>query len=132
MKQQAAAIPFRVSGRKVEICLIRPKGSRNKWGIPKGFIERGDSARDAALKEAEEEAGLRGKLVGQSVGRYQYDKWGTTLEVTVYLMEVKAEQDDWHEADYRERHWKSLRDAARLLERHPVRPFLKNLKERLP
>ena len=131
MKQQAAAIPFRVSGRRLEVCLIRTKGSRNKWGIPKGFIERGDSARDAALKEAEEEAGLRGRLVGASVGRYRYDKWGTTLEVTVYLMEVKNEQDEWHESDYRERHWKPYREAARLLERHPVRPFLKGLKERL-
>ena len=131
MKQQAAAIPFRISGRKLEVCLIRPKGSRTRWGIPKGFVERGDSARDAALKEAEEEAGLRGKLVGASVGRYKYDKWGTTLEVTVYLMRVKTEQDEWQESDSRERHWKSFRDAARLLGRHPVRPFLKRLKERL-
>jgi 8-oxo-dGTP pyrophosphatase MutT (NUDIX family) len=131
VKQQAAAIPFRISGRKLEVCLIRRKGSRNRWGIPKGFVERGDSARDAALKEAEEEAGLRGKLVGASVGRYKYDKWGTTLEVTVYLMKVKTEEDDWQESDYRERHWKSFRDAARLLGRHPVRPFLKSLKERL-
>ena len=46
-------------------------------------------------------------------------------------MEVKDEDDDWDEADFRERHWTSLPEAAELLERHPVRPLLKNVKERL-
>ncbi|HKY21818.1 MAG TPA: NUDIX domain-containing protein [Vicinamibacterales bacterium] len=131
MKQQAAVIPFRGSGRKLEICLIRKKGSKRKWGIPKGFVDRGDTAREAALKEAAEEAGLKGRLVGDPVGRYEYEKWGASLEVTVYLMEVKDEEDDWDEADFRERHWTSLDDAAELLERHPVHPLIKHAIERL-
>ena len=132
MKQQAAVIPFRGSGKKLEICLIRKKGSKKKWGIPKGFVDRGDSTRETALKEAGEEAGLKGRLIGDPVGSYEYQKWGANLEVTVYLMEVKDEDDDWDEADFRERHWTSLAEAAELLERHPVRPLLKSVKERLP
>ena len=131
MKQQAAVIPFRGSGRKLEICLIRKKGSKKKWGIPKGFVDRGDSTKETALKEAGEEAGLKGRLIGDPVGSYEYRKWGTSLEVTVYLMEVKDEEEDWDEADFRERHWTSLQEAAELLERHPVHPLLKSAKERL-
>ena len=130
MKQQAAVIPFRGSGKKLEICLIRKKGSKKSWGIPKGFVDRGDSTKEAALKEAGEEAGLKGRLVGDPVGRYEYQKWGVNLEVTVYLMEVKDQDDEWDESDFRERHWTSLQEAAELLERHPVRQLLKSLKER--
>ena len=126
VKQQAAVIPFRGTGKKLEICLIRKKGSKKKWGIPKGFVDRGDTTKETALKEAGEEAGLKGRLVGDPVGSYEYQKWGVKLDVTVYLMEVKDEDDDWDEADFRERHWTSLQEAAELLERHPVRPLLKN------
>ena len=131
MKQQAGVIPFRGSGKKLEICVIRRKGSRKKWGIPKGFVDRGDTAKEAALKEASEEAGLKGKLVGDPVGSYEYEKWGTGLEVTVYLMEVKTEEDDWDEAEFRERRWTSFDEAAELLDRHPVQPLLGRAKGRL-
>lgn len=131
MKEQAAVIPFRANGKKLEICLIRKKGSKRKWGIPKGFIARGDTAKEAALKEAVEEAGLRGRIFGDQIGRYEYHKWGTTLEVTVYLMEVKREEDEWDESDFRERHWTSLRAATTLLARHPVQSLLSTVKGRL-
>jgi 8-oxo-dGTP pyrophosphatase MutT (NUDIX family) len=130
VRQQAAAIPFRRSGKKLEICLIRRNGSK-KWGIPKGFVERGDTTKDAALKEALEEAGLKGRLVGDAVGTYEYRKWGTKLDVTVYLMEVQEEEDEWDEADFRDRQWMSFEDAAEKLEEHPVQPLIDGAKGRL-
>lgn len=131
MKQQAAVIPFRGSGKKLEVCLIRKKGSKRKWGIPKGFIDRGETPKESALKEASEEAGLKGRLIGDPVGTYEYQKWGTTLAVTVYLMEVKDEEDHWDEEDFRERHWTSLPQAMELLERHPVHQLMGTAKSRL-
>jgi 8-oxo-dGTP pyrophosphatase MutT (NUDIX family) len=130
MRKQAGVIPFRGAGKKLEICLIRRMGSK-KWGIPKGFIERGDSSKDAALKEALEEAGLKGRLVGEAVGSYEYRKWGTSLDVTVYLMEVQEQEDDWDEADIREREWTSLEDAEEKLKQHPIQALMETAKERL-
>lgn len=130
MTQQAAVIPFRGAGKKLEVCLIRKKGAKKKWGIPKGFIDRGESTREAALKEALEEAGLKGRLVGEAIGNYEYQKWGATLTVTVYLMEVRSEEDEWDEVDVRERHWTSLTEAAQLLQRHPVCTLIARVKER--
>ena len=131
MKLQAAVIPFRGTGKKLEICLIRRKGSRKKWGIPKGFIDAGETPKDTALKEALEEAGLKGRLVGDPVGSYEYQKWGIVLAVTVYLMEVKDEDDDWDEAEFRERYWTSLEDAEELLARHPVQSLIDLARGRL-
>lgn len=131
MTLQAAVIPFRGAGKTLEICLIRRKGSGRKWGIPKGFIDRGETPKDAALKEAFEEAGLKGRLVGGPVGSYEYEKWGATLTVTVYLMEVKDEEDDWAEVDLRERLWTSLEEAAELLARHPVQSLIDHARGRL-
>src|SRR5215510_13661109 len=72
--RQAAVIPVRrVAGGTVQVCLIRKKTSA-RWGIPKGYIERGDDWSDAALREAHEEAGLDGRVLGEIVGTYEYDK----------------------------------------------------------
>jgi phosphohistidine phosphatase len=121
--QQAAAIAvMRIAG-DLEVCLIRRKGSKS-WGIPKGLVDPGDTREETALNEAWEEAGLTGRLVGKPVGTYEYEKWGTTLTVAVYLMQVVAEEDTWEEEVFRERRWVSFEDAVSLLQRHPVLPLL--------
>lgn len=107
----------------MEICLIRTSGQK-KWKIPKGFVDRGESVEEAALKEAWEEAGLRGRLVGDAIGSYEYEKWGLELTVAVYLMEVNSEEDVWDESGFRERTWAGLHDAFERLASHPVGPLL--------
>ena len=129
-RDQAGVIPFRRKRDAVEICLIRSKGQR-KWKIPKGFVDPGETPRQAALKEAREEAGLHGRLLGEALGTYKYSKWGVTLTVAVFLMEVTAEEDDWEEARVRQRSWTSLRAAIAALKRHPVQKLLDEATEKL-
>ncbi len=33
------------------------------WSLPKGHLERGESARQAAVREVEEETGIRGEII---------------------------------------------------------------------
>lgn len=108
------------------MCLIRRKDS-SKWGIPKGFIDRGDTPEQAALNEAFEEAGLSGRLIGKSIGTYEYQKAGIPLTVAVFLMAVLEEQSAWQEMSFRERHWRSVEEALTLLEDHRVWPLLDGL-----
>jgi len=121
--QQAAAIAVRRRARSLQVCLIRRKDS-GTWGIPKGVVDHGDTREETALNEAWEEAGLKGRLIGDAIGTYKYKKWDKTLRVAVYVMEVLDQADTWEEAGFRERRWTSFEKAVERLTRHPVRPLL--------
>src|SRR5262245_45695125 len=97
---QAAAIPVH-SGR---ICLVNSSSGRG-WVIPKGHIEPGHTAHEAALQEAWEEAGLVGTLHATPVGSYQYKKNGLTYRVIVFLMQVTKAAAAWPENHRRRRCW---------------------------
>ena len=49
--RQVAVIAVRRRARDVEVCLIRRRYSA-RWGVPKGFIDPGDTPEEAALTEA--------------------------------------------------------------------------------
>jgi 8-oxo-dGTP diphosphatase len=55
------------------------------WSFPKGKLHSGESWEDAALREVEEETGLRCTL-GEEVGRTHYEVGGEPKEVRYYAM----------------------------------------------
>jgi phosphohistidine phosphatase len=128
--QQAAAVPYRLRNGRPEFCLVTSI-RRGLWQIPKGIIDPGETPQQTALKEAEEEAGLVGRIEGEPLGRYQYAKWGTTLDVTVFLMHVTASEDHWEEASVRERMWCPADEASRAIQREEVRPMIEAAIERI-
>ena len=109
--QQAGVIAVRRDGNGFEVCLVRRKASR-RWGIPKGMVDRGDTHEETALNEAWEEAGLKGRLIGEALGTFEYKKWDRDFVVAVYLMDVTEASDDYEEAHFRDRTWWSLTEAA--------------------
>ena len=120
---QAAAIPYRMKKGTPEFCLITSLGKGN-WGFPKGLIDPGETPVEAALKESDEEAGLAGEIKGKPLGRFVYEKWGTSLEVTVYLMEVSSAADDWYEMKLRKRAWCNEAKARERLHRQEYQELL--------
>jgi 8-oxo-dGTP pyrophosphatase MutT (NUDIX family) len=121
--EQATAIPYRRQGPWLEFCLITTaQGLR--WGFPKGIIEPGQTAEEAALQESVEEAGLHGLIEGDDLGAYDYSKWGRTLHVRAFLMQVSQTDDDWLEAHFRRRAWCSFEEARSRLDRPPLRQLL--------
>ncbi|MBC8874044.1 MAG: NUDIX hydrolase [Planctomycetes bacterium] len=120
---QASAIPFRHVDNGVEFCLITSL-KRKRWMFPKGIIDPGETYVETALKEAHEEAGLHGRIVGEPLGTYEYFKWETTLEVTVVLMEVLNCDDLWEEAGLRERRWLPAAEALEILSQRELRHLL--------
>ena len=128
---QAAVIPVRrTDDGVVQVCLIRRKTS-SKWSIPKGYIERGENHAQAALAEADEEAGLDGCIKGNLIGTYEYEKGVLRLTVAVYVMEVTEERTSWREMRWRERRWYSIEEAADLLRRHHVWPLYDRIRPML-
>ena len=137
--QQVAVIPVRrMDDGTVQVCLIRKKTSE-KWSIPKGFIDRGYNHTQAALAEADEEAGLDGCLRGEMIGTYGYEKGLLFLTVAVYVMEVIEERTTWREMRWRERRWFSIEEACVRLRSHHVsdlydriRPILATMSQNTP
>lgn len=127
---QASAVPHRAAEGGREFCLITSIAG-GRWGFPKGIIDPGETPAETALKEALEEAGLRGRLDAEPLGRYRYAKWGRMLSVTAFLMEVSQCENRWLEAGQRQRRWVTVDEAARLLDRRPLARLLELALERL-
>lgn len=119
---QAGAVPYRLRGECIEFCLITSL-KKKRWIFPKGIVDPGETPQETALKEALEEAGLRGRIVGEPLGSYRDTKWGTPLDVTVWLMEVDHCDDHWHEHDLRERRWVEPALVAEMVSKKRLKRF---------
>jgi 8-oxo-dGTP pyrophosphatase MutT (NUDIX family) len=126
VRQQAAVIPYRVHKARVEVALVSRSGGKG-WIVPKGSVGPGEGPRDAAIREAEEEAGLRGIVTRKPLGRYRHVKGRGDCRVDVYLMRVTAVLEHWLEDKWRRRRWMPVADAADRL-REELHPFIYDLK----
>jgi 8-oxo-dGTP pyrophosphatase MutT (NUDIX family) len=123
---QAAALPV----YQGQICLVTSR-SGNGWVAPKGKLEPGKSARDIALQEAWEEAGLVGFLHEDPLGSYRYEKNGAVYQVQVFLMEVTQVHNTWPEAHERQRAWCLPQHAHRHVYQLGLRELLREIQPSL-
>ena len=103
----------RTSSDKVKILLVhRPR--YDDWSLPKGKLEPGESARNAAVREVEEETGLRCK-VGDELAELRYkDRKGRAKRVRYWAMRpVDGEFEPNDEVD--EVRWVPLADVGDVL-----------------
>lgn len=115
--RQVAALCWRPGHGGVEVLLITSLGSK-RWILPKGWAENGMTLAEAAAREAYEEAGVRGEVAPQPVGRYHYLKekknggGGVPCTAEVFPLRVTAELDDWPEKGARRMAWLPPEQAA--------------------
>lgn len=115
------------SGR---VLLITSRGT-GRWIIPKGWPMTGRSAAGAALREAWEEAGVRGHAQETPIGQYGYNKKqgrGLTIPISVqvYLIRVSRLENDFPEAGERDRAWFTPAEAADLVDEDELKDLLRN------
>jgi len=128
---QSSVVPYRVHDGEPQVMIVRSSSDRH-WVVPKGIADPGMTPQDSARKEALEEAGVEGRIVGEPLGNYDYPKWGASCSVEVYAMQVEHElpEEEWEE-NHRGRRWVSADMAAALVKQRALEPMIKALAERL-
>lgn len=118
VRTQFAALPYRVVGDKVQVCLVTTRGS-GRWILPRGWPMHKQTPAEAAATEAWEEAGIIGEPINRCLGVYTYvkplEKNPAPVVVLIYPLKVRKTKSRWPEAKERRRKWFSLRKAARKL-----------------
>ncbi|MDR0292357.1 MAG: NUDIX hydrolase [Elusimicrobium sp.] len=78
-----------LDGRKVLLVQVKNMKGKKIWTFPKGHIEAGETPRQAALREVEEETGYKAAIVRPIIRvRYAFTLQGNYIKKTVqwYLM----------------------------------------------
>jgi 8-oxo-dGTP pyrophosphatase MutT (NUDIX family) len=136
--RQYGALPFSLTGEgEIRVLLVTTRGRRD-WIIPKGWPIRRLTAAATAAREAYEEAGVVGTVVGdQPFGFYRYEKQmnsrrAATCEVSVFLLEVERQLRKWPERSQRETRWFEPAEAATLVASPGLADILREATLQLP
>jgi len=115
-----------VRGRQGQDVVLVHRAAYDDWSFPKGKLEPGEDELEAALREVEEETGLRCD-VGDEVGRTRYvDSSGRNKEVRYFRMTSDDEPSAQNEVD--EVRWVSLDEADAVLSYDRDRALLSSLR----
>ena len=101
----------RIVNGKREYLLVEASRRPGLWVLPKGHIESGETAEAAAVREVEEEAGVRAAIVAPA-GESEYLVNGTPVRTLFFLMRYEA---DVSRTEARGRTWHRYEDALGLL-----------------
>ena len=107
MPTHAGGIVVRPTRHGPTYLIVRARRDRSQWIFPKGRIERGETAEEAAVREVEEEAGVRAAIVKRLPSN------GPGGEIALFLMrhrkDVPLEEED------RDPEWVDYDEARRRL-----------------
>jgi 8-oxo-dGTP pyrophosphatase MutT (NUDIX family) len=117
----AGGVAYRQRDAVIEVALISV-GDDNRWQLPKGLVDKGESTEDAAIREVREEAGIETDLVerldkveywyflNEDGERVRYHKF-----VYFYLLRYKAGDVSNHDHEVNEARWFNIDEAIKVL-----------------
>jgi 8-oxo-dGTP pyrophosphatase MutT (NUDIX family) len=119
--EQAGAIVVRPGKNEPRILLVTARRNPDNWIFPKGHVEDGESAKDAALREANEEAGVTGTVIGPA-GSMTFEFGDNTYRVHYYVV---LTGDLGKEREGRRFRWCRYKQAVRRLTFEETRDLLR-------
>lgn len=89
VEQRAGGIVFLIENDKVEFLLVTSNSNRDRWIIPAGHVEAGETPAETALREVVEEAGVEADILSD-LGVLEYIWYRSNqkilIETHLYLM----------------------------------------------
>lgn len=132
-EHSAGGVVFRRAGRQLLIGFI--KDTYHKWTFPKGHLENGETAVQAAVRETHEEMGLKRLRVISPLGcisirfkdRYQHIGQVIEKRIDFFLMETASEERGVPQKSegIHVIRWVPYRQAVRLAGYKNIQPILK-------
>ena len=131
----AGGVAFRKQDEQVEVALISVGGD-NRWQLPKGLVDKGESTEDAALREVREEAGIDTEIVTridkveywyfwkEDGQRIRYHKF-----VYFYLLRYKSGNVRDHDHEVNDARWVNIDDAIKMLAFDNEKKIMEKAKE---
>ncbi len=111
--EAAGGVVLRPGEGGMEICVVH-RPSHGDWTLPKGKLDPDETSEEAALREVEEETGLRCELGPELASTHYTDGRGRPKIVRYWLMEVvDGEFEPNDEVD--ELRWIPAHDAVEAL-----------------
>ena len=111
--EAAGGLVWRRAGDRVEVALVhRPK--YDDWSLPKGKLDPGEGFEQAALREVEEETGMRCRL-GRELGEARYRDNKDRPKLVRYWAMERIEGDFQPNDEVDDLRWVAVDDAAGML-----------------
>ncbi|XP_031567829.1 diphosphoinositol polyphosphate phosphohydrolase 1-like [Actinia tenebrosa] len=115
--QRAGCLCFKTEEEQ-EVLLVSSSRHPDRWVVPAGGIEPGEDSRETAIREVQEEAGVKGNL-GRFLGVFQNDLSRT--RTWVFVLIVTEQLETWEESrNGRKRSWFPVDKANEMLSAKPV------------
>lgn len=119
--EQAGAIVVRAGKSEPRVLLVTARRNPRNWIFPKGHIERGETRKDAAVREAREEAGITGKIAGRA-GTMTFDFRDNLYRVHYFVVTT---EEAGKEREGRRLRWCRYKQALRKLTYDETREMLR-------
>lgn len=123
---------FKKDGDKV-LWLVCQHSGYHKWVLPKGLIDPGENAEETAVREVEEECGIKTRIIAKipEPEKYVYTMAGQKVFklVQYYLMEYVSGDIKNHDWEMEAVEWLPYDEAIAKLNFHGAKKVLAKAKE---
>jgi 8-oxo-dGTP pyrophosphatase MutT (NUDIX family) len=132
VQKSAGGVICRETEGRIEVALISPRPE--VWALPKGIVEKGESADGAALREVLEETGLEGEIL-DNLGYIEYwyrdpgDKALLHKFVDFFLLRYAGGDLDRHDAEVLSVRWFPIQEAIQQASYESERQMLEKARQ---